>query len=70
MPFGDEPLIFIKDTLDSQLLGVLATQEGDRPYLSLLAFAYSDDLRFLFFATLRNTRKFAICNNTPRLQCL
>jgi hypothetical protein len=47
------------DLFHSQLLAVLATQGPDGPYANLVAFASSEDLRFLLFATSRSTRKFA-----------
>jgi hypothetical protein len=47
------------DLFRSQLLAVLATQGPDGPYASLVAFASSEDLRYLIFATSRSTRKFA-----------
>ena len=42
-----------------QPLAVLATDEGSRPYTSLVAVAMTPDLRQLYFATLRATRKWA-----------
>ncbi len=43
----------------SQNLGVLATQQNEHPYTSLVAFACSDDLHHIVFATPTATRKFA-----------
>lgn len=37
---------------------VLATQEEDGPYASLVAYALSPDLRTVIFATPKNTRKY------------
>ena len=45
--------------LAGQPLAVLATHGSARSYASLVAFAFTDDLAFLVFATLRSTRKFA-----------
>lgn len=45
--------------LHTRLQGVLATQQQARPYTSLMAFAHTPDLRYLTFATLRDTRKHA-----------
>ena len=42
-----------------QRLAVLATQHRDGPYTNLVAFACSEDLRRLVFATPKATRKFA-----------
>ena len=43
----------------SQLQGVLATQQQAQPYTSLMAFAHTPDLRYLIFATFRDTQKHA-----------
>lgn len=60
----------IRGLLVSQRLGVLATNQGGQPYTSLVAFAFSDDLRRLFFATTRATRKFANLQAEPRVSLL
>jgi heme iron utilization protein len=49
----------LKKLLSSQRLAVLATQEEIHPYLSLVAFAETDDLKVILFATTRSTRKYA-----------
>ena len=49
----------LKKLLDSQRLAVLATQEEIHPYLSLVAFAETDDLKVILFATTRDTRKYS-----------
>ncbi len=49
----------IKALLASQKFAVLSTQEENRPYTSLVAFAATDDLKSIFFATTRSTRKYA-----------
>ncbi len=43
----------------SQKLAVLSTQHQGQPYASLIALAASDDLKALYFATPRATRKYA-----------
>jgi heme iron utilization protein len=48
-----------RNLLMSQKLAVLSTQDHGQPYINLMAFAASDDLKYLFFATSRATRKFA-----------
>jgi len=53
----------LKGLLSSQILAVLATQSGGEPYGSLVAFASTDDLKHLVFATTRATRKY---NNLMR----
>ena len=54
----------------SQKLAVLSTQHQGQPYASLIAFAASDDLKELFFATPRATRKFAYLQANPRVALL
>ncbi len=48
----------LKELFSSQKLGVLATQQKKIPYTSLIAFACSDDMRHIVFATPKATRKF------------
>ena len=48
----------VKELLLSQRLAVLSTQSEKEPYGNLVAFAVSEDLKNLFFATARKTRKF------------
>ncbi len=48
----------IKELLDQQKLGVLATQGGKYPYNTLVAYTFSEDLRYIFFATRKHTRKY------------
>ena len=43
----------------SQNLAVLSTHTDGQPYASLVAFVASDDLRQIFFATPKTTRKYA-----------
>lgn len=54
----------------SQRLAVLATQDGGQPYASLIAIAASHDLKELFFATPRATRKFAYLHANPKVALL
>ena len=49
----------IHQLLSVQLQGVMATQQDTQPYTSLMAFAHTDDLRYLVFATFRETQKHA-----------
>lgn len=60
----------IKGLLTSQQLAVLATQGGGQPYSSLVAFAATDDLKYLLFATTRTTRKFANLSAESRVAML
>mgnify|MGYP000417186933 CR=1 FL=1 len=47
----------IKNLLSSQKLAALSTQRDGQPYTSLMAFAYTDDLKELVVATGKATRK-------------
>jgi nitroimidazol reductase NimA-like FMN-containing flavoprotein (pyridoxamine 5'-phosphate oxidase superfamily) len=49
----------VQSLLHHQQLGVLSTVDNDMPYANLVAFATSDDDRYLYFVTPRATRKFA-----------
>jgi nitroimidazol reductase NimA-like FMN-containing flavoprotein (pyridoxamine 5'-phosphate oxidase superfamily) len=49
----------LQELLASQRLAALSTHSGGQPYASLVAFASSDDLREIYFATPRGTRKYA-----------
>jgi nitroimidazol reductase NimA-like FMN-containing flavoprotein (pyridoxamine 5'-phosphate oxidase superfamily) len=49
----------LKAMFETQKLAVLATQEETGPYLSLMAFAFNDDLSYLLVATKRSTRKYS-----------
>lgn len=49
----------LQDLFASQRLAVLATKANGQPYSSLVAFAATDDLKQLIFATMRATRKYA-----------
>ena len=64
----------IKEDLNNlflnQRLGVLATQNKGQPYTSLVAFAPSEDLKHIYFATTRSTRKYDNLSNDPRVSML
>jgi nitroimidazol reductase NimA-like FMN-containing flavoprotein (pyridoxamine 5'-phosphate oxidase superfamily) len=49
----------LKDLFDKQRVGVLSTQQRNRPYASLVAFAVTRDLKSFIFATPRTTRKYS-----------
>jgi nitroimidazol reductase NimA-like FMN-containing flavoprotein (pyridoxamine 5'-phosphate oxidase superfamily) len=57
----------LKDLFSSQPLAVVATQSNGQPYGNLVAFAVTEDLKSLLFATVRNTRKFANITTDPRV---
>ena len=53
-----------------QRLSVLSTNAGDQPYASLVAFAAGPDLKCLYFATSRATRKYANLSGNPNAAML
>jgi len=60
----------LRKLMRSQLLAVLSTQNQGQPYASLVAFASSDDLKSLYFATSRSTRKYANLSGDSRVAML
>ena len=48
----------LRQIVGSQRFAVLSTLSNRQPYSNLVAFAVSDDLRQIVFATNRNTRKY------------
>jgi len=59
--------ILLKSLFSSQLLAVLGTQSPNGPYGNLVAFAATDDLKHLLFATSRPTRKYENLLKTPEV---
>jgi len=49
----------LKDLFRNQLFASLATQQLNRPYNNLIAFAVTQDLNNILFITRRQTRKYA-----------
>jgi heme iron utilization protein len=60
----------IRDLFKAQRLAVLSTQRSGQPYASLVAFVASDDLKHLYFATPRTTRKYHNLDVDPRVAML
>ena len=60
----------LRALLDSQHLAVVATQMPDGPYVSLVAFSASEDLRTIAFVTSRATRKYRNLSATPNVSVL
>jgi nitroimidazol reductase NimA-like FMN-containing flavoprotein (pyridoxamine 5'-phosphate oxidase superfamily) len=60
----------IKDLLASQKLAVLSTQGEKGPYVSLVAFTASDDLKSILFATPIYTRKYDNLKRKPEVALL
>ena len=59
--------ILLRDLFASQSLAVLATYGDGQTYGSLVAFAATDDLKSLVFATTRATRKYDNLIRHPRI---
>lgn len=57
----------LQKLFSSQLLAVLGTQSQSGPYGNLVAFAVTEDLKTLLFATTRSTRKYINLMKTPRV---
>jgi nitroimidazol reductase NimA-like FMN-containing flavoprotein (pyridoxamine 5'-phosphate oxidase superfamily) len=49
----------LRELFRSQLFAALATRQLTRPYNNLIAFAATDDLKSILFATRRQTNKYA-----------
>jgi heme iron utilization protein len=60
----------LKALFTSQGLAVVSTHEHGQPYCNLVAFASTEDLKHLVFATTRATRKFANIEDDPRISLL
>ena len=60
----------MKALFTGQGLAIVSTQEHGQPYCNLVAFASTDDLKHLIFATNRATRKFANIDENPRVSIL
>lgn len=54
----------------TQSLAVLSTQSFGQPYASLVAFYATPDLKYIYFATPKTTRKFANLTRDPRVALL
>jgi general stress protein 26 len=60
----------LAELFNSQKLAVLSTHNAGQPYASLVAFATTEDLRHLLFATTRSTRKYANIKSDARVAML
>lgn len=60
----------LRTLFHSQTLAVLSTHERGQPYCSLIAFASTEDLKHLVFATTRSTRKYANIEEDSRVSML
>ena len=60
----------IQQLLSSQQLAVLSTQRDDSPYASLIAFISDKELKYIVFATSKNTRKYLNLQMNPKVALL
>jgi nitroimidazol reductase NimA-like FMN-containing flavoprotein (pyridoxamine 5'-phosphate oxidase superfamily) len=60
----------LRELMDSQSLGVVATQSEGQPYASLVAFVTSGDLKRIYFVTPKATRKFSYLSKDRRVAIL
>jgi nitroimidazol reductase NimA-like FMN-containing flavoprotein (pyridoxamine 5'-phosphate oxidase superfamily) len=60
----------IKNLLQAQLFGVLATQGAEYPYCSLVGYVASEDAKSIYFPTIRETQKFRNLFASPRVSLL
>jgi nitroimidazol reductase NimA-like FMN-containing flavoprotein (pyridoxamine 5'-phosphate oxidase superfamily) len=60
----------LTDLFATQHQAVLATQQGEQPYTSLMAFVATPDLSRLLFATYRGTHKYTNLSANPRAAML
>lgn len=66
----EECLRKLKIFFESQPLAVLATQNEEAPYASLVAFASNEKLKYLLFATPKATRKYSNMQANPSVALL
>jgi heme iron utilization protein len=60
----------VQNLLNTQRLTVLSTQMSGRPYSNLIAFAATEDMKDIVFATTRATRKYANLTAEARVSLL
>jgi len=70
LPKADNVMKKLKNLMGSTQLAVLATDHSGEPYASLVAFAFSENLREILFATSKATRKFSYLKDNNRVSLL
>jgi heme iron utilization protein len=60
----------LEELFSSQPLAALSTYGNSQPYCNLMAFASSDDLRYVIVATSRETRKYMNIQEEPQVSLL
>ena len=60
----------LKSLMNEQKLAVLASSHKDEPYTNLVAFASSDDLKYIFFVTPVSTRKYSYMTSSRKVSMM
>lgn len=63
-------MALIRDLFAAQRLAVLATDRSGKAYATLVGFVAGEDLKTLFFATTRSTRKYKALTTNPEVAML
>jgi uncharacterized protein YhbP (UPF0306 family) len=66
----NEARSLLADLFNQQSLAVLATSASKGPYTTLVGFVASKDLKRIYFATTRSTRKYAALTSHPEVSML
>lgn len=66
----EEVFSAIKKLLATQHFAVLATQGDGFPYCTLVGYAQRDDIKEIYFATNRTTRKYNNLKNNPKVSLM
>lgn len=67
---SSESRTILNELCSDQQLAVLATNAGEAPYTSLVAFAATPDLHSFYFITARNTRKWSYLETNRHVSLL
>jgi general stress protein 26 len=60
----------VNDLLTEQRLAVLSSYMKDQPYPNLIAFVHTNNLKNLYFATLKNSIKYTNIKDNPKISLL
>ncbi len=60
----------LTNLFNTQLIAVLGTSSQDEPYTCLVGFRFTEDLRAVFFATMRNRLKYRQISANPRVSLI
>ena len=64
---NEEKIKKIIKLVSEQSFFILCTQGDSQPYGSLIAYVFTNDLKNFFFATSKNTRKYALLSKCPKV---